>query len=84
MKHDTLLPFTWFVSGMASGISICLLVLSPYLHSLKSVCQVETSTPTNAIVETTCFETNRAIMGNQNVNWFKDNSNFIWDGWKIK
>ena len=27
--------------------------------------------------------TNRAV-ANPNLDWFKDNSDYIWDGWKIK
>ena len=42
---------------------------------------VETYNPTNSIPQ---LSTNQVDRGNPNLNWFKDSSNYIWDGWKIK
>ena len=65
-----------FLSGVATGIALCF--FTPVVNS-----NIEEQTTNAVVVATSPSETNRAST-TQNVDWFKDNSNYIWDGWKIK
>jgi hypothetical protein len=65
-----------FVCGVATGIALCL--FNPMGNSI-----VGEQTTNSVVVVFSPSETNRAST-TPNVDWFKSNSNYIWDGWKIK
>ena len=50
--------------------------------SYPEIIQVQTN-KVEVVVENKETYTNRPA-ANPNLDWFKDNSNYIWDGWKIK
>ena len=78
-KISTIITYlNTFLAGVAIGISICLFpMVVNHSHPDKG------NNPTN-VVETLQAETNRATTTTYKVDWFKDSSNYIWDGWKIK
>ena len=81
MKNDTMLVrLACFISGVAVGI-----MLSIFNYSTPQAAPSDEFVSTNAIVQVVEeAETNRASSASPQVDWFKDNSNYIWDGWKIK
>lgn len=80
MKDTILERFTCFLSGLLVGI-ILSYFNCPEIHTTKP----EEVVNTNAFVQVVdVAETNRASSTTPQVDWFKDNSNYIWDGWKIK
>ncbi len=65
-----------FFCGLATGISLC--IFTPVVNS-----NIEEQSTNSVVVATSISETNR-VGTTHNVDWFKDSSNYIWDGWKIK
>jgi len=88
MKLAILTHILSFMLGLASGVGLLHLVSikSPSLpnETYTAINLVETNILETNILETNILETNRAGATKHNVEWFKDNSNYIWDGWKIK
>ena len=76
MNRTIFTYFGGFLCGFATGIFLCF-----FTHRVNSP-DVEEHT-TNSVLATSIAETNRASTIS-NADWFKDNSNYIWDGWKIK
>lgn len=60
-------------------------VLPTFLQSPSSqeIIQVQTNKVEVVVRENEGTYTNRPV-ANPNLDWFKDNSDYIWDGWKIK
>jgi hypothetical protein len=65
----------------------------PFLNTYTPQTEIEENKPaitvqveTNAATNVTFNATNALDRGKTSVNvdWFKDGSNYIWDGWKIK
>ena len=80
MKNDTILVrLACFLSGVSVGI-----MLSIFNYSTPQPQPSDEFVSTNAIVQVEEAETNRASQASPQVDWFKGNSNYIWDGWKIK
>ena len=79
MKNTIFTKLAYFGSGILVGIA---LELSLTLFPSKAPVKTDSVCTTNAIVQV--VETNRTSTTTQQVDWFKDNSNYIWDGWKIK
>lgn len=80
MKNDTILVrLACFLSGVSVGI-----MLSIFNCSTPQDAPSDEFVSTNAIVQVEGAETNRASSASPQVDWFKDNSNYIWDSWKIK
>lgn len=77
MKRSIFTHISAFLSGLSIGFVLCTFV--PFKAS--TIEEQNTNTVSVAISN---IETNRATSTSQNVDWFKDNSNYIWDGWKIK
>ena len=50
--------------------------------SYPEIIQVQTN-KVEVVVDDGEMYTNRPVV-NQNLDWFKDNSDYIWDGWKLK
>ena len=50
------------------------------IEQTNAVEVVETFNPTNSVPSST----NQVDRASPNTSWFKDSSNYIWDGWKIK
>jgi len=78
MKRKILTYLVSFVSGMATGLALS------FTTSIKFLNTNEQSPTNSTVVAISNSETNRATKTTYNVDWFKDNSNYIWDGWKIK
>ena len=59
-------------------------VFPTFLQSPSSpeIIQVQTN-KVEVVVDDGEMYTNRPVV-NPNLDWFKDNSDYIWDGWKIK
>ena len=51
--------------------------------SSQEIIQVQTNKVEVIVGENEGTYTNRPV-ANPNLDWFKDNSDYIWDGWKIK
>ena len=51
--------------------------------SSQEIIQVQTNKVEVVVGENEGTYTNRPV-ANPNLDWFKDNSDYIWDGWKIK
>ena len=51
--------------------------------SSQEIIQVQTNKVEVVVGENEGTHTNRPV-ANPNLDWFKDNSDYIWDGWKIK
>lgn len=64
------------------SVAVILQCVFPTFHSSSSpeTIQVQTNKVDVVVDET---YTNRPA-ANPSLDWFKDNSNYIWDGWKIK
>ena len=80
MNDTILVRLACFLSGVSVGI-----MLSIFNYSTSQNAPSDEFVSTNAIVQVVeGVETNRATSASPQVDWFKDNSNYIWDGWKIK
>ena len=77
MKLSIFIHISAFLFGLSIGFALCTFV--PFKAST-----IEEQTTNSVSVSASNIETNRATSTSQNVDWFKDNSNYIWDGWKIK
>ena len=51
--------------------------------SSQEIIQVQTNKVEVVVGENEGTYTNRPV-ANPNLDWFKDNSDYIWDGWKLK
>ena len=77
MKLSIFTHISAFLSGLSIGFALCF--FAPH-----GISNIEVEQNTNSIsVAISNSETNRTTT-THNVDWFKDNSNYIWDGWKIK
>lgn len=81
----------WKISITSFFLVVACACTIPFMQDMDKF-ECGTTTQTNVVqvvdVQTNAIDnaasTNATERGNQNLNWFKDNSNYIWDGWKIK
>ena len=74
---------TFFV-GVAIGILTCVFpIVVNHQHNTQPINANNLVISTN-LVENMTIETNRATTTTYKVDWFKDNSDYIWDGWKLR
>lgn len=78
MENTIFSKFLYFVAGVVIGALLEATICLPGSHTPPAVEHVSTNTLVQVV-----GETNRASQVQQ-PDWFKDNSNYIWDGWKIK
>lgn len=73
-----------YFGGFLSGVLLCatlFTIYSPNDSIINANDDVFSTDPEEVTVSN--LETNRTTK-NYEVDWFKDNSNYIWDTWKIK
>ena len=67
------------------SITVILQCVFPTFHkspSYPEIIQVQTNKDEVSVDDGETY-TNRPV-ANPNLDWFKDNSDYIWDGWKLK
>ena len=84
MKKEIIQNIACFVAGMSITV-ILQCVFPTFLQSsgYQEIIQVQTNKVEVVVGENEGTYTNRPV-ANPNLDWFKDNSDYIWDSWKVK